>query len=121
LVYLRPALLAAHPEGEKALAALGPWGQGAADALRLLTHAELPELDEVLVAILARPDGKIDASLRVGLVVSWDDAELARRWPESQTQQRGDHAFRVAGERACFLTPEADANDGAGRTRGVPR
>lgn len=115
-VYLRPALLAAHPEGEKVLAAFGPWGQDASEKLRRLARAELSELDAVLVSIRAASGEALDASLRVRLANAWDDAELARRWPEAKAQRHGDHEFYVEGTRASFLAPDGDADGAASRT-----
>ncbi len=112
LVLLHPALLTAHPEGEKVLAALGPWGLGAVDAMRSLTGAEFAELDTALVAILVDDRGELTTSVRAQLFEPWDDAELARRWPDAAMRQHGEQAYHVAGERAVFLPPDADAQRG---------
>jgi hypothetical protein len=68
LVHLRPALLGAHAEGEKALAALGPWRQSAVALLEAAAGAKLAQIDAVLAAIVVRRDGEFDVCLRVELL-----------------------------------------------------
>ena len=114
LVSLRLAALAGHPEGEKILAALGPWGMGAVARLETIVGAKFAEIDAVLVSIVVSRDRSLDACLRVEMHGPWDDAELARRQPDAQTLESGGLAYLAAGDRAWFLAPSASG--GASRT-----
>ena len=108
LVHLRPALVAAHPEGEKVLAALGPWGQDAAARLKELTTADFAEVESVLVGVVPNKAAELDASLRVTLRAPWTAAELAQRLPSGRDAIHAEQPYRVVGDRAYFL-PQADA------------
>jgi hypothetical protein len=103
LAYVRPAQLAAHPEGEKVLAALGPWGVKARAGFETLAGAKLEEIDAALVSLVAARDGSIDASLRIEPATPWDDAEISKRFPAAREQRRGEQSYFVDGERAWFL------------------
>lgn len=106
-VHLRPAALIAHGEGERVLAGLGSWGRDAVDRLRAATGAELTEIDAVLVSIVEGVDGKLDACLRVELVKPWDDAELARRFPNGREAKLGKSFVRIVDDRARWLADQA--------------
>jgi hypothetical protein len=103
LAYVRPAQLAAHPEGEKVLAALGPWGVKARAGFETLAGANLEEIDAALVSLVVARDGSIDASLRIEPATPWDDAEMAKQFPAAREQRRGEQSYFVDGERAWFL------------------
>jgi len=105
LIYLRPAQLADHPEGEKVLAALGPWGAEARAQLETLAGAKLNEMDVALVSLVVARDGSIDATLRVQLLVPWDEAELTRRFPQAREETQGEYSLLTDGKRAWFLAP----------------
>ena len=90
IVHLRPRQLASHSEGEKILEALGPWGRRTVDRLRTLVGAELAELDAVTLAIVVAEGGNLAACIRVELVKSWDENELAERFPNGRTVGRDD-------------------------------
>jgi hypothetical protein len=107
LIYLRPAQLAAHPEGEKVLAALGPWGAEARAQLESLAGVKLEEIDAALISLVVARDGSIDASLRAEPVASWDEAELARRLPSGRAERQDERSYVVNGKRAWFLAPGA--------------
>ena len=102
-VYLRLAELAAHPECEKVLAALGPWGQGAVEQLESLARAKIPEIDNVLAAVVVLPGGALDVCLRIQMMEWWDDAELLRRFPDAQAQKQGAQTLITVGDRAWFV------------------
>ncbi len=110
LVHLRPAALAAHPEGEKALAALGPWGAGAVAQLESLTGASLAEINAVLVSVVVARDGSLDACLKVMLLEPWSDAELARRRSDARPHDSDGRAYLADGDRAWFLAPAVEGN-----------
>jgi hypothetical protein len=107
LVHLRPALIAAHPEGERVLAALGPWGQDALARLRTMLGVELAEVDSLLIAVIISPDGQLDACFRATLTTKWDEEELVRRFPDGKAEQHAKQSYRVLNNRAYFLTPAA--------------
>jgi hypothetical protein len=113
LLYLRPAQLAAHSEGEKVLAALGPWGVQSRTQFETLAGAKLDEMDAALVSLIVARDGSIDATLRVQLIVPWNEAELTQRFPQARKQTQGEQTYLVDGKRAWILAP------GDGGSRGV--
>jgi hypothetical protein len=99
-VYLRPAQLAVHPEGEKVLAALGPWGKSTLARLRAATGVELSELDAATIAIVVGDGGRPDACLRVELTRAWDDRDFVRHFPNSKKASRGKQNYHVVADRA---------------------
>jgi hypothetical protein len=113
-IHLRPAQLAEHPEGEKALAALGPWGRDALEGLKTRTAATTEEIQFLLVSIVALPGGKLDACLRADLKSTWNEAESWRRLPAGDARRHGNQEWRATGDRAWFLLPDRGA--GANRT-----
>jgi hypothetical protein len=117
LIQLRPALLAAHPECERILAALGPWGQDAAIRLRTLTGAEMAELESLLVAVVVRADGELDVSVRAELIEPWGEDELTRRFGEHAKRRRGATTIQVVGDRGVFLPPSLTKDDSPSRSR----
>jgi hypothetical protein len=108
LFHLRPALLASHPEGERVLAALGPWGQSILAQLKSTLNAELADVNSLLVAVIVTPDGKLDASLRAEFVTPLTDDALATKFPTSQSTKHGEHAYRVVGNLAYIVSPSDD-------------
>jgi hypothetical protein len=50
--HLRPAKLVAHSEGERIIAALGPWGEYAAAQIEKFTGSKLSEIDSLLIALV---------------------------------------------------------------------
>lgn len=101
LLHIRPAMLAAHPEGERILAALGPWGAAVVGRLQSELHAELNEIDALLVAIVVGPDGQLDATLRA----TFFQPQAESRLPADQRASGGERNFTVADGRAFFLDP----------------
>jgi hypothetical protein len=89
-VHLRPAQLVSHPEGEKVIESLGPWGRKTVDRLRTLIGAELAELDAVTFAVVVVEGGKLTVCIRVELVEPWDENELAGRLPDGRSVGRGE-------------------------------
>jgi hypothetical protein len=75
LLNLRPAQLLAHSEGEKVLAAIGPWGAQAIVTIERWTGLRLSEIDLLLVA-LYRNDDTWQCTLRITLVEPWTQSKL---------------------------------------------
>jgi len=103
ILHLRPARLLRHTEGEKVLAALGPW---AAQAIHQLTHwtgARLEEIHALTTAIYPAGDGTLRSCLRLDLAEPWTEAQLARRLPDGVRQNRGAHSFVETAGRVCYL------------------
>jgi len=63
ILALRPAALLAHPEGEKILAALGPWGAEAVRAAEQATGKPLRDIDQLLVGWQVDRDGQWHATV----------------------------------------------------------
>lgn len=110
LVYLRPAAIAAHPEGEKVLAALGPWGEATVARLRAIVDAEPAEIASLLVSFTVNRAGELEPTLRVEFTPpldrTMDDAELARRFPAAKRAEQGGVAVRTLDGRGYFLVTE---------------
>jgi hypothetical protein len=105
LIHFRPALVASHPEGERILAALGPWGKSIVTRLEASLNSKLADIDSLLVAIIVTPDGRLDACLRATLNASALEKPLADRLPPGESKEHGDHAYRVLEGRAHFIPP----------------
>lgn len=108
LLHFRPALFASHPESEKVLASLGPWGEAALAAFQKLTHSRLQEIDHATIAVIVDDDARVDVSIVSVMAPGvWDDARLAERWPDAQAQQHGEQNYYVADDRAYYLVKPA--------------
>jgi hypothetical protein len=103
-------MLAAHPEGQRVIDALGPWGRDVVARLKTVLGAELDEIDAVLVAIVVGPDGELDVCFRATLVTAWTDEEIAARFPGSTVQQQGGRSLFIQKERAYFLTAASSSS-----------
>ncbi len=103
LVHLRPAALLSHPEGERMLAALGPWGQSAVADLKSMLGGELADVDSLLMAIVPNVKGGLDVSARAHFSKELSNEDLARRFPSGSQKQHGGLTYRIVGERACFV------------------
>jgi hypothetical protein len=108
LIHLRPAALLESPDGERVLAALGPWGQAAADRLQNLLSAELSEVDSLLIAVVVGGDGALDACIRAKFHAPWSETDLAARIPNGSPETINSHSYRRAGDRAYFLPARGD-------------
>jgi hypothetical protein len=63
ILALRPAALVAHPEGDKALAALGPLGQQGLRAVEQATGRPFDQLEQLLVGWQTNEDGAWEIAL----------------------------------------------------------
>ena len=115
LIHLRPAAIAAHPEGERVLAALGPWGEAMLARLHTIVGAEPAEIATLLVSITVNRAGELEATLRVEFAAplngtmndsGMNDAELARRFPAASSTEQGDVTVRTIEGRGYFLVAE---------------
>jgi hypothetical protein len=107
LVYLRPAAALATPNGERLLAALGPWGQNSVAELRSMLGTDLHEVESLLLAIVPTAKGGLEISVRADLKAALSDDELARRFPSSQSKRHGEQSYFVVGDRASFVPAKA--------------
>lgn len=101
-IHLRPQALATHPEGEKILAALGPWGQAIVASLRELTQLQLDEIEALLVSIVPAKDRGYHIALRIHLA-----PEASTRFSGAAPELVGDHTY--------FSPPPGDSAEPAGR------
>ncbi|NOZ39582.1 MAG: hypothetical protein GXP24_05070 [Planctomycetes bacterium] len=81
VLHIRVAELLAHAEGEKVLAALGPWGEQIVEQLTRSTGVKLPEIETLLLGIRPSRKGTLDFALRLGLVQEKTQAELGEPLP----------------------------------------
>ncbi|MCG8448843.1 MAG: hypothetical protein MI725_04575 [Pirellulales bacterium] len=108
ILHLRPSKLLTHSEGEKVLAALGPWGESATEQLMRATGAKLSEIRALTAALYLADDGGLQCSLRLELAKSWNEAQWEERLPNGEKQnQRGQMIFAAQG-RACYLPTAGD-------------
>lgn len=105
LIHVRPALVAAQPEGVRVLAALGPWGQSVVAQLKVALNAKLADVESLLVAIIVAADGKLDACLRAKLIAPMTEDALAARFPTGQLNEYGEYSYLTVGDRAYFIPP----------------
>ena len=100
------ASIAAHPEGERVLAALGPWGRGVVDQLQSIVGGDFAEIDALLIAVTVSDANQLEASLRVEFATPIDDAALAKRLPAAKQAEQGDVPTRTLDGRSYFLAYE---------------
>ncbi len=93
-VHLRPAVITGHAEGEKLLAALGPWGQAAVGKLEEVLGPDWRTLDRLLITVTSGIDGRLRYAFR---------AERAGGWGESLPS----NALRLADD--LLLAGNADS------------
>ena len=109
LIHLRPAAIANHPEGERAVAALGPWGQEVVDQLQTITGGNVEEIESLLVAFTVNDSNQLEATVRAEFMTPIDDAELAKRFPAAKLTEQGEVQARSLDGRAYFLVQEPTA------------
>jgi hypothetical protein len=102
-INLRPATILEHPEGERVVASLGPWGARSVERLETMLQCELAEVDSLLIAVTVGKDNRLEATLRAALRTPIDDAELARRLPESARRDHDGVTMRILDGRAYAL------------------
>ena len=67
LLHLRPAEILAHPEGEKIVAALGPWGGNSIKHLQSATGMDLAKVAALTMAIHPTVSGELHTTWRLKL------------------------------------------------------
>ncbi len=87
VLHVRPAELLTHAEGEKVLAALGPWGQKVVALIEQHTGVPLADVEALTVAVHPTLSGELHTTWRL---------ELAKPSSDWQTSA-------AAGNRVCFL------------------
>jgi hypothetical protein len=102
-------VIAGHPEGERVLAALGPWGKGVIDQLQAIVGSEFAELESLLVAVTVSDANQLEATLRAQYKMPIDDAELAKRFPAAKVIEQDGVTIRLQDGRAYFLTNQPTA------------
>ncbi len=80
VLHVRVAELLAHDEGEKMLAALGPWGQQVSQKLTSLTGVALPKIETLLLGIRPTRGGSLEYAVRFRLIraLATQEIEQAR-------------------------------------------
>ncbi|MDZ4657397.1 MAG: hypothetical protein SH868_07430 [Bythopirellula sp.] len=78
ILHLRPTELLANDEGEKVLAALGPWGAGMVGQIEQLSGMKLGEIEALLIALHRDNDAWL-CTLRITLVTPWTQQKLKQR------------------------------------------
>ncbi len=103
ILHLRPAELMAHGEGERVVAAMGPWGDRAVEQIVALTGRKLADIETLLVA-LHREDDAWQCTLRAMLVEPLPAEETAKR----STDESREIFFPNAGQgRVLVSCPRA--------------
>lgn len=68
VLHVRPGEILAHPEGEKTVAALGPWGATAIEQLQSATGVELANVAALTIAVHPTMTGELRTTWRLELV-----------------------------------------------------
>ncbi|MCA9231731.1 MAG: hypothetical protein KDA57_13850 [Planctomycetales bacterium] len=108
LLHIRLAEVLSHAEGEKIVAAIGPWGDDALGAIEAATGLRREEIDTILLSIYPGESGELGFALRCELVEPWEQQQLAQRMAGSSEATLDGQAYLVRQEQACFL-PNVDA------------
>jgi hypothetical protein len=105
VVALRPAVLLAHPEGAKALDALGPLGELARGRLPELTGIELADMDQALVGFLDRAPDPPAVAVVVRTAAALSETDLVGRWGNPKLDDAASGRLFRGEDRAFFLPP----------------
>ncbi len=84
VLHVRVADLLAHAEGDKILAALGPWGEQVVERLTKSTGLTLSEIETLLLGIRLGRDGSLQYACRFRLLRAKTQAELEDRTEAGQ-------------------------------------
>lgn len=103
ILHVRVADLLSHSEGDKVLAALGPWGQKVIREISISSEVDLSEIETLLLGICPTPVGELDYCLRLRLNQNWSLEAMSKRVPMI-SNEAGFYGFRSAGGRACHLS-----------------
>ena len=79
VLHVRVADLLAHAEGEKTLAALGPWGEQVVERLTESAGVALSEIETLLLGVRLGRDGRLQYACRLRLLRAKTQAKLAGR------------------------------------------
>jgi hypothetical protein len=107
---LRPAALAAHPEGEKVLAALGPIGESSIGRLEQQTGVPFDAIDRLVIGWRTTRDGAWDATLVATLVPAVAPDQLERMLASATRDEHRGKTFFVAGELAYYQPASVSDN-----------
>ena len=109
LIHVRPSYLTQPPEGERVLAALGPWGDAAIDRLEAVALTKLADIEDVFISIVVTGDSRLDAVIRIELSEPLGNDELADRLDDATASVRNGTTYYVKHGRAWFLGDSATA------------
>ncbi len=107
---LRPAALAAHPEGVKVVTALGPLGKRGVEWSKQMTGMALRDIDQLLVGSQAASDGTWNVSLVVRTKAAIDAAQIASKFPEGEKRDQSGQEVWVSGDRAYYVPSDGDGH-----------
>lgn len=79
LVHFRPAAMWAHPEGEKIVAVLGPWGADVLENFQRWYLGPWNEVPSVMLSVYSGVQGKLHYSMRIQLASAWTSNMLQER------------------------------------------
>ncbi len=102
LLHVRVADLLSHSEGEKVIAALGPWGLQALGAIEALIGARADEIETCLLCLHPNKSGELGVTLRCELVEAWEE-NLGERFPGSKQSNYGNQPLFALEKRSWFL------------------
>ena len=101
-VFLRPAAILSHPEGEKILAAVGPVGNQTVAKLEQQIGLDLRSIDSLLVGLRADRTGSWEATFVIRPIEPGAIEQAFERLEGANVQTYRGKSYRVAGERAYF-------------------
>ncbi len=106
IVHARPAAMASHVEGEKVLAALGPWGGRVARHFQHWFPGQWNEASTLTLASSPQKENQLTHLLRIELETDWTSSTLKERLGDCQKLTHRQQDYFVAEERAYWLPTE---------------
>ncbi len=112
VLHLRPAELLGHGEGEKVLAALGPWEEKVVVQIEGQTGAALAEVEALTVAVHPAVDGELHFTWRLRgakPASGWQPSDMAGRESFSPEGEQGRVLVSCLAEDVAELREQGDA------------
>ncbi len=101
--FVRPRELVDHPEGEKVLAALGPWGERAANKLQAIAGLQWRHVETLLLAAATNAAGDVEYCVRLELTHVHAEEEINRMLGPGARRVHAEQEYNVNETGAAFV------------------